>query len=389
MTVSRVSREAGFTLIELLVSSTILLLVIGATLTTFQNAQTVNDSGAQLADANQNLRAGTNQLIRDLMTAGRIIGPGGVPLPTGAGVGAFSRPGPPGTALTFTATLVSDTDTSLNLPDIITGFQLGPNIIGSTTDVVTMLTMDEFMPVIQTPPAIPATPTSLEGTIAADGSSATLPLTSLWLVGDPILDTAPIQVGDLIWFKSANGTAVQTITSIDTTHIYFAPGDYFNFNQRNVAYNGTVLNLKPVVNTTTAFPTTQMFRMLMITYYVDNVTTPGTPRLTRAINHPVGVRVPEPFAPQALAGVVEDLDLTYDLVDGVTNPANITSLPYTDPLTLVTYTSNQIRKVNLHVGVRSQLVSKPIQDYVRNHMSTAVDVRSLASVGRYPTTLTQ
>src|SRR6478672_3114397 len=119
MTVSRVKREDGFTLVEMLVSSTVLLLVVGAALTTFQNAVTINDSAAQLADANQNLRAGTNQLIRDLMTAGRIIGPGGVPVPTGGGVTAFSRPGPPGSALTFTATLVSDTDTSLNLPDII------------------------------------------------------------------------------------------------------------------------------------------------------------------------------------------------------------------------------------------------------------------------------
>ena len=60
---------------------------------------------------------------------------------------------------------------------------------------------------------------------------------------------------------------------------------------------------------------------MMITYYVDNTTTPGTPRLTRVVNH---------FTPQALAGVVEDLDLTYDLVDGVNNPTNITSLPITD-----------------------------------------------------------
>ena len=54
---------------------------------------------------------------------------------------------------------------------------------------------------------------------------------------------------------------------------------------------------------------TTLFRALMITYYVDNTTTPGAPRLVpaRSID----------FTPQALAGVVEDLDLTYDLVDGV------------------------------------------------------------------------
>ena len=47
-------------------------MVLGGALTTFKNALAINDSAAQLADANQNLRAGTNQLIRDLLMAGRI-----------------------------------------------------------------------------------------------------------------------------------------------------------------------------------------------------------------------------------------------------------------------------------------------------------------------------
>ena len=49
-----------------MVSTTIMLLITGGALTTFKNALAINDTAAQLADANQNLRAGTNQLIRDL-----------------------------------------------------------------------------------------------------------------------------------------------------------------------------------------------------------------------------------------------------------------------------------------------------------------------------------
>ena len=66
---------------------------------------------------------------------------------------------------------------------------------------------------------------------------------------------------------------------------------------------------------------TTLFRVMMVTYYVDNTTTLGAPRLVRQVND---------FTPQALAGVVEDIDLTYDLVDGINNPAEIPSLPYTD-----------------------------------------------------------
>ena len=110
--VPNMSRDDGFTLTELLVATTVMLLVIGAALTTFKNALTINDSASQLADANQNLRAGTNQLIRDLMMAGRIIGPGGIALPTagGGGITPFFRPGPPpGATLTFALTSIRAT----------------------------------------------------------------------------------------------------------------------------------------------------------------------------------------------------------------------------------------------------------------------------------------
>ena len=311
----KISHEHGFTITELMVALALTLVVTGTALTTFRNALNINETAGQLADANQNLRAGTNQLVRDLMMAGRIIAGGGVPAPSGNGVLAINRPAPPGQTLTFQ--LVADDDGVLNIPSITHGYQLGPTINGSKTDMVTMMTVDEFMPSIQGIGS--GTPTALQGVIAADGGSVTLPATSPWLVGDAVKDTPPINVGDLVLFKNANGSAIQTVTSKDSTHIYFGTNntqDWFQFNQRSSSYAGTVHCIKtssacdtlPVSNgvLTQTFPMTAMFRALMITYYVDNTTTPGTPRLTRVVNH---------FAPQALAGVVEDLDLTYDLVD--------------------------------------------------------------------------
>lgn len=398
------SRDDGFTLTELMVSTMVMLIVIGATLTTFRNAIDINDTASQLGDANQNLRAGTNQLFRDLMMAGRVIANGGVPAPNGSGAAPISRPGPPGTSLTFG--LVADDDGSLIIPAITTGFHLGPSINGSSTDMVTILTVDEFMPNLLGVGS--GTPTALQAVIAADGSSLTLPATSTWLVGDATNDTQPINVGDIILFKNVNGIAMQTVTSKDATHLYFAQNDstndWFHLNQRNTAFAGTIYCLKtppagtvppstcdtttipatlpvPSSMVTAAFPATAtapnggtaLMRLLMITYYVDNTTTPGTPRLTRVINH---------FAPQALAGVVEDLDLTYDLVSPTASTvAAVPSLPLTQGG--LTYTANMIKKVNVHVGVRSETLSKPTLNYVRNHINTAVDVRSIASVDRY------
>ena len=113
-------------------------------------------------------------------------------------------------------------------------------------------------------------------------------------------------------------------------------------------------------------------RLLMFTYYVHNDSS-GTPRLMRALNM---------FTPQALAGVIEDLTLSYDLVDGVYNPTNVKTLPFTS-VQGVTYSANQIRKANLHVGVRAEEKSTRQQDYIRNHLSTIVDLRNLAFVDRY------
>ncbi len=363
---TRLSREHGFTLTELLISTAIMLMLTGAALTTFQNGIMVNDTASQLADANQNLRAGMNQMIKDIMQAGRIIGPEGVPVPTGGGATPIQRPAPPGTTMTFNLA------TTTNLPDITTGYQLGPAVNGTQTDTVTLITVDAFMPPIETPPTGVIDPN--EGTLDPAGGFVTLPATSIWLTGDPVNDTPAMNVGDLVLFKNPRGMALQTVTRKDSTHIYFDANDWFNFNQRN-APQGTVMQIKDTASTTTPWiEKTTLFRLLMMTYYVDNVTTPSAPRLVRVLNH---------FTPQALAGVVEDLDLTYDLVDGTNNPAEIPSLPYTDTTAGVTYNSNQIRKVNIHVGVRSEMISRPTQDYVRNHISTSVDVRSLASVDRY------
>jgi prepilin-type N-terminal cleavage/methylation domain-containing protein len=378
------SRQDGFTLTEMMVSTTVVLLVLAGALTTFRNALAINDSASQLADANQNLRAGTNQLVRDLMMAGRIIGATGVSMPTGAGI-TYRRPGP--TNLNFD--LLSDGDSTVQLPTISTGWQLGPTINNSKTDIITIMTVDEFMPVVTTPVTVAGSPA--QATISSDGTYIQFAANSQWLDGDTVGDTPAIKVGDLVLYVGFNGNAIQTVTSIDTvTHrLNFASGDdtndYFHFNQPN-ATSGVTRPLAwlkdpagAALPSTTAWqvnpsntPVT-LFKAMMITYYVDNTTTPGTPRLTRVLNH---------FPPQALAGVVEDLDLTYDLYDGVVNPTKVQSLPYT--LNSIVYSESQIRKVNLHVGVRSETISNPTRDYVRNHITTSVNVRSLAAVDRYP-----
>jgi hypothetical protein len=201
--------------------------------------------------------------------------------------------------------------------------------------------------------------------MAADGASFTLDPSRTWLNGDPTNNIAPIMKGDILMFVNGSGAyAVQTVTRTDATHAYFDSNsdDKFSFNQRN-AGAGTIM---PLLN---GSPLT-VSRVWMYTYFVDPNN--GTPRLMRQYNF---------STPQALAGVVEDLELTYDIVDGAANPTAVTNLPYT--ANGVTYSANQIRKVSIHVGVRSETMALKPRDYLRTHLSTVVSLRQLAYVDRY------
>jgi len=346
--------ERGFTLIELLVSTAITLIVLAGAMSAFKDALDVNQAGSLVADSTQNLRAATNLIVRDLMQAGRGIPTGGLPIPSGAGTVAINRPGPIGTGYTF------DNVNFTTLPAVVPGPGLGPVIDGQVTDIVTVLMSDPTLPALTLNPT-PAV--AGQATLAADGSSLNVGANNAW-IADP---ASGVKAGDLIMLTNALGTAVQMVTSTDGVAIAsFGVNDALQLNQRAAA-QGSITQILPV-----PIPQTSAQRVLMVTYYVDNISTPGVPRLARRINAAAG---------QALAGVVEDLDLSFDLVDGVNNPVAQKNVPIT--IGGILYTPNQIRKINLHVGVRSEDLSVRQHDYVRNHLNTVISVRSLAYVDRY------
>jgi hypothetical protein len=212
-------------------------------------------------------------------------------------------------------------------------------------------------------------------TLSANGQRITVgPQFASW-ISDPVNGIRP---GDLVLFKSvAGGSAIQTVTAVGPTTVDFQPGsptDWFNFNQPGAAA-GSIMSLQEDQgNGVFQFGVISVARVTMLTYYVDP-SVGGTPRLVRQQNA---------MAPQALAGVVEDMGFTYDLVDGQVNPVQIESLPYTT-LTppIITFNANQIRKVNIHMGVRSEEFSQLHKDFMRHHITTTVSLRNLAFVDKY------
>ena len=346
------SSERGFSLIELMIASLITMVIMGVAFRTFADALSLNDAVTQLADSSENLRAGTNLLVRDLLEAGRNLPIGGIPIPSGAGSSAIHRPGPD-PSYTF------DNTSQTTLSTLTTGNAKGPNIDGQPTDMITIVTDDPFLSSLDLKPS---TDTSSVAKLSADGTSFNVGPSAAWIQGDPNNGIAAIAPGDLIWFQAPNGDTIQTVTKVDPANIYFESGDPFNFNQIGAAAG----NITQLLGNTIAIR-----RVLMYTYYVHE-DEPGVPRLMRQLNF---------YPAQALAGVIEDLELYYDLVDGTFNPTGIPDLPYT--ANSVTYMPSQVRKVTLHVGVRSEVKNPRTKDYLRNHLSTVISIRNLAYVDRY------
>jgi hypothetical protein len=334
------SEQGGFSLVEMMISSAVTLIVLAETMTAFNHALRAHETVTLLADSNQALRAGTAFMVRDLMMTGNGIPTGGIPIPTGPGSQPVSRPSPPGTAYVFDANLGV-------LPALTPGPDLGPDVVGSTTDMVTILYEDNRLDLSQ------YTLTS----IASDGSSMTVDARTN--INNP--NTRIVQ-GDLIMFSNALGYALREVTRTVGQVVHFEGTDVSNLNQTGGS-EGTILQLK----TGTTFPPTSAYRVKMITYYLDKDTDPDAPRLVRQENY---------WAPRAMSGAMDDLQITYDIVDGVDNPTNVDA-PTGDT------TPNQIRKVNLQVGVRSENETVESRKFKRGTIKTQVSLRSLAFVNRY------
>jgi hypothetical protein len=172
----------------------------------------------------------------------------------------------------------------------------------------------------------------------------------------------PIRVGDLIYLNNGNGSTVQYVTDIEGQTISFAPDDPMNLNQPNTS--GSITRL---MNEDSTFPPTTATRVWLISYYLDFTVDPNTPRLVRRINNEPG---------NAVALVLENLELSYDLVDGATNPAGVKSpTPPNGP--------NQIRKANILLSGRTTAVMRNTGEFLRQSLTTQVSLRSLSYVDRY------
>lgn len=358
--------QKGFTLIEFLVAAIVTVAVLAIALGAMNDSLRANQNVSQMADLSDNLRVGMNMAVQDLVQTGTGIPTGGIPIPNnpnGAGTcntaAPMNRPGPSnGAPLQFPGC-------NFVLPAIEPGQGLGPQVTspdgvtGINSDIVTVLYADYSVRLDQTPVNRPASAgvAACNGTISGTGDVLTFDANCMNLA----TANAQINPGDLIMFSNVNGNALQTVTSAVGQTLRFDPGDAFNLNGRNEP-QGTIVQLQ----TNGAFPPTTATRVWMVTYYLDTTADPVHPRLVRQVNF---------NPPQPVAESMENLQATYNYVDGVTNPANQPDIP-------AGFSENEIRAVNLTIRARSDRHSSTSQ-YLRSNLTTQVSLRSMAYVNRY------
>ena len=362
--------QAGFTLIELIVSMGITLVVMGGTLAVLNDAYGAAESAHSVIGLNNNLRIGVDLIVRDLLQVGQGLPTGRtVQVPNGDGALQIQRPHPAGSTCTaWPAGTVS-------IAAVTPGPACGPTVNGVPTDMVTTMAVDSVLD------SVPVASFNVAGHTA----TISLPAQSAGGIDISNGDADDVRAGDLLMFTKGSVSAMAYVTSVDGGQtVSFAAGDPMNLNQFAAALNGTVDDLATMAPT--AANSARVSRIRLITYYLDNTLDATTPRLIRH----VGWGDPDADVNQrgqTVAFAVENLQFTYDMVDGVNNPSNVrmvaNDLTTGGACAPNPCSPNQVRKLNVLLAGRSDDEFSATGRFFRSTLNTQVSLRSVALVDRY------
>jgi len=211
-------------------------------------------------------------------------------------------------------------------------------------------------------------------TIADDGSTLTMPAGTTPTISDPAFG---LVLGDVLMVQNSSGSALGVVTGFDgsSNTITFGANDALNLNQATAPIgNIAALKLNPVPGAGPKYPPSTVSRIMMITYFIQPVTTSsGTDyRLMRQVD----ARTPTPVAEH-----IEDLQFTYDVFDDTSSTVT-SNLPDAATGTPPTPKPNQIRKINMTITARS---SRPNAQgvYDRTTVTTSIGPRNLSFHDRY------
>ena len=353
-------KQKGFTFIELMIAIAVMLVVLAAATSLYQKSVQVSTMVTQQSEMQTEVRAASNQLARDLNQAGTGIPIGGIPIPSAASGGTNPLFACDSTKCYITA---GNFFTQGVLYKVTPANGVGPNVV-QPSDAIIITYVDPGL----------NWNAYTTGVGAIDGSTITMPAGTTPPLNDPAVG---LSVGDVLLLQNANGAAAGVVTNYDAASgvISFDNLDPLNMNQSG-ATGGNIksLEISPVPAANPYYPATTVSRIMMITYFIQQITTPSGP--DTQLMRQIGARTPTPVADHS-----EDLQFTYDVFD--TNTSTLTAaLPDAAIGSPAKPAPNQIRKVNITISVRSP---RPNAQGVYDHLSltTSIGPRNLSFHDRY------
>jgi prepilin-type N-terminal cleavage/methylation domain-containing protein len=382
----------GFTLIELMVSLAVGMIVLGAAVKLFSQGMSATFTVSQRAEMQQDLRAASNLILKDISLAGAGMPPGqGVALPSGTPLNPIfgcDQVGDciPGGGIAYPCS----TNVGPCIPTlygVIPGWQLGITPPGNPTptDIITIVYTDSVFALNCYIVSFPVggagggvNPVTFTAPVPTPPTCALPPgLVNPQAVNDPVVG---LTAGDLVLFQNnlpaGAGQAVAEVTNAGggggVYTVNFLNGDPLSFNQTGAAA-GDLLQIIAGKNTTAT-------RILVISYYLKMLPDPlgvgpGIPVLMRQVSG----HLPVPVAEN-----VVNMQFTYDTYDAngnLLNAAGNAGYPGTS--------LNLIRKINLtHFTIRSQVngarsFMSSATGYQAFDFQTSISARNLSYQNRY------
>lgn len=349
---------------ELIVSLGLGTLIVAGAVRLFSQGLRATSMVSERAEMQQDVRAASNILIKDISLAGTGLPPGGIALATGGAELPLYGCDPTKCYVGGTPPvgIVFPGGTSPYMYWIIPGDGLGPVVTSGqpATDAISVVQADTAFPWSDYRIALNSTSTT--GTIS--------------LVSKPMVVASPpspeqkvsheaygLKTGDLILLTgtaggnaiSAIGEVTANVTGTDSPYtVHLSSTDALRFNQSGATSNGLV-QMKNLTGMS-------ITRIWLISYYIS--TDSGAPTLMRKVNGQ---------APAPVAENIVDLQFNYDTYDDNGNPIN--SDAPTSP--------NMIRKVNLrHMTAHSAVGAVP-DGFQSLDIQTSVSARNMSFKNSY------
>jgi len=378
------TREAGFSLMEMVVAMALGTIVLGAAVQIYIQGLNATMTVSQRAELQQDFRAASNMLTKDLSLAGAGLGQGAaIQLPTSSSLPKI------GCDQTNTCYINSTYETypvqgsTPFLYGLMPGYNKGPTLLAAQgpTDVITVAYTDSTF-YLDCYNASVASATSVTFILPSSTSTnCTAPgTTTPQNVNDGAVG---LSAGDLIWFSFQNGSQVvaevtgavtsTTTGGVTTYTVPFAATDPLNMNQPSTSPK----SLSTVATGTAGYAN----RLQVVTYYLDNSVSPA--RLMRQVSGHSPIPVAENTVFMKFSYNLFNTNTTTVAI-GCTNPgassdgcsgASAGMLP------------NQVTQINIaNMAMDSSLQSSQYgqgNGYQRMDLQTSVSARNLTYVNNF------